>query len=135
MGGRRPRQLFIIRNEQVHPEWKKIQPQLKYIAIRAIDTLLKSQGVGDLFRLYVYAQRDEFDYNLAYIPADFTARPTSTFDTAYMNQLFQLGYSLACCGFPWKKYPPGFDPDRGGTQPVPWATRWPGQVLTRMQPS
>ena len=112
-GGRqRPRQLFIIRNEQVHPEWKNVKPQLTSIASRAIDTLLKSQGVGDLFRLYVYAQRDKYDYNLAYIPADFTARPTSTFDTAYMNQLFQLGYDLACCGYPWRKYPPGFEPFR-----------------------
>jgi len=115
----RPRQLFIIRNEQVHPEWKKIKPQLKYIALRAIDTMLKSQGVGDLFRLYAYAQRDNYDYNLAYIPADFTPRPTSTFDTAYMNQLFQLGYNLASQGYPWKKYPPGFEPDRGGKEPGP----------------
>jgi len=112
-GGQRPRQLFIIRNEQVYPEWKEVKPQLKYIAIRAINTLLKSQGVGDLFRLYVYAQRDGFDYNLAYIPADFTTRPASAFDTAYMNQLFQLGYDLACCGYPWKKYPPGFEPHKG----------------------
>jgi predicted acylesterase/phospholipase RssA len=119
VGGRRPRQLFIIRNEQVHPEWEKVRPQLKYIATRAIDTLLKSQGLGDLFRLYVYAQRDGFDYNLAYIPADFTGKPTSTFDTAYMNQLFQLGYNLACCGFSWRKYPPGFEPNRGGRQPGP----------------
>ena len=107
---RRPRRLFIIRNERVHPAWKDVKPQLKHIATRAIDTLLKSQGVGDLFRLYVYAQRDTFDYNLAYIPADFTARPASSFDTAYMHRLFRLGYDLACCGSPWKKYPPGFDP-------------------------
>jgi hypothetical protein len=112
--GQRPRQLFIIRNEQVYPEWKKVKPQLRHIATRAIDTLLKSQGVGDLFRLYIYAQRDKFDYNLAYIPANFTTRPTSPFDTAYMNRLFQLGYDLACCGHPWRKYPPGFEPCRGG---------------------
>ncbi len=112
--GRRPRQLFIIRNEQVHPEWQKVKPQLRHIATRSIDTLLKSQGVGDLFRLYVYAQRDGFDYNLAYIPEQFTARPTSSFDTAYMNRLFQLGYELACCGYPWKKQPPGFEPRQGG---------------------
>jgi predicted acylesterase/phospholipase RssA len=110
--GQRPRQLFIIRNEQVYPEWQKVKPQLKYIATRAIDTLLKSQGVGDLYRLYVYAQRDKFDYNLAYIPANFTARPTSPFDKAYMNRLFQLGYDLASRGFAWRKYPPGFEPRR-----------------------
>jgi len=42
-----------MRHEQVHPEWEKVKPQLKYIATRAIDTRLKSQGVGDLFRLSV----------------------------------------------------------------------------------
>ena len=131
VGGQRPRQLFIIRNEQVYPEWKEVKPQLKYIATRAIDTLLKSQGVGDLFRLYVYAQRDKFDYNLAYIPANFTARPATPFDKAYMNQLFELGYDLACCGFPWRKYPPGFEPCRSGEQPGP-----PGQpaVPTKSSP-
>jgi hypothetical protein len=106
---RRPRKLFIIRNEQVHPEWQEVKPQLKHIAVRTIDTLLKSQGVGDLFRLYVFAQRDQFDYNLAYIPPDFAPRPTSTFDTAYMNELFRFGYQLACCGQPWRKYPPGYE--------------------------
>lgn len=107
----RPRRLFIIRNEQVHPEWQEVKPQLKHIAIRTISTLLKSQGIGDLFRLYVFAQRDQFDYNLAYIPPDFTSRPTSSFDTVYMNELFQKGYQLACCGQPWHKYPPGYEPD------------------------
>jgi hypothetical protein len=113
---RRPRKLFIIRNEQVHPEWQEVKPQLKHIAIRTIDTLLKTQGVGDLFRLYVFAQRDQFDYNLAYIPPDFTPRPISSFDTAYMNKLFHLGYQLACCGQHWRKYPPGYEPVPLGEQ-------------------
>ncbi|MCU0587646.1 MAG: patatin-like phospholipase family protein [Syntrophobacteraceae bacterium] len=106
----RPRRLFIIRNEQVHPEWQEVKPQLKHIAIRTIDTLLKSQGVGDLFRLYVFAQRDQFDYNLVYIQPEFTQRPTSAFDTAYMNELFQKGYQMGCCGQPWRKHPPGYEP-------------------------
>ena len=28
-------------------------------------------GVGDLYELYLYAQRNKIDYNLAYIPGDF----------------------------------------------------------------
>lgn len=123
----RPRRLFIIRNEQVHPEWLKVKPQLKHIAIRAIDTLLKSQGVGDLFRLYVFAQRDQFDYNLVYIQPDFTERPTSSFDTDYMNELFQKGYQLACCGQPWRKYPPGYEPtpsrEQGDSRDLPMASQ------------
>jgi hypothetical protein len=36
-----------------------------------------------------------------------------------MNQLFQLGYDLASNGYPWRKYPPGFEPHRGGKDPGP----------------
>ena len=108
IAGQRDRRLYIIRNEQVYPQWKNIKPQLKDIASRAVDSLLKSQGIGDLFRLYTYAQRDDLDYNLAFIPKDFTLKSTSEFDTAYMNALFKVGHDMGCCGYPWSKAPPDF---------------------------
>jgi predicted acylesterase/phospholipase RssA len=112
IGGQRDRKLYIIRNEQVYPQYKKVKPQLKDIAGRAIDSLLKSQGIGDLYRLYTYAKRDDMDYNLAFIPKDFHATSASEFDTAYMNALFNVGYNMACCGYPWTKHPPDFSPNR-----------------------
>jgi hypothetical protein len=72
-----------------------------------------------LFRLYAYAQRDDLDYNLAFIPRDFTAKSTSEFDSAYMDALFQIGYQMACCGYPWSKYPPDFNPRKYGQPPPP----------------
>ena len=116
-GGSRDRRLYIIRNEQVYAEWKNVKPQLKDIASRAIDSLIKSQGIGDLYRLYTYAKRDDFDYNLAFIPRDFTAKSTSEFDTAYMNALFQVGYQMASRGYPWSKYPPDFNPGKYDQKP------------------
>lgn len=112
IGGQRDRRLYIIRNEQVYPAWKKVKPELKDIASRAIDSLLKSQGIGDLYRLYAYAKRDDLDYNLAFIPKDFNVKPTSEFDTAYMSALFQVGYGMARRGYPWSKYPPDFNPSK-----------------------
>jgi predicted acylesterase/phospholipase RssA len=112
IGGQRDRKLYIIRNEQVYPQYKKVKYQLKDIASRAIDSLLKSQGVGDLYRLYTYAKRDDLDYNLAFIPKDFHATSTSEFDTAYMNALFQVGYNMAAKGYPWTKHPPDYSPNR-----------------------
>ncbi len=112
IGGQRDRKIYIIRNEQVYPNYKRIKPQLKDIASRAIDSLLKSQGVGDLFRLYTYAKRDDLDYNLAFIPKDFHGTYTSEFDTAYMNSLFQVGYNMACREYPWSKHPPDYSPSR-----------------------
>ena len=85
IGGQRDRKLYIIRNQQVYPQWKDVKPQLKYLASRAIDSLIKAQSVGDLYRLNVYAQRDGLDYNLAYIPRDFPVKAKSEFDKSYMN--------------------------------------------------
>ncbi len=109
---RRSRVLYIIRNSQIKPEWEEVRPRLAAIGSRAIATLIKTQGIGDLYRLYVFAQRDKIDYNLAAIPSDRApSRPREPFQRAYMNALFDLGYEMASRGYPWLKHPPGFDPD------------------------
>jgi hypothetical protein len=106
----RPRKLYIIRNAQVTHEYSSIKPYIGDIGTRAISSLTKYQGVGDLYRIYVLAQRDGIDYNLAYIPAAFHPKRESEFDTKYMNQEFDLAYNLARSGYKWHKYPPGFEP-------------------------
>ena len=108
----RPRKLYIIRNAQVSPEYESIKPHIGDIGTRAISSLTKFQGVGDLYRIYVLAQRDGIDYNLAFIPVDFHPKRTSEFDTKYMNEEFNLAYNLARSGYKWSKYPPGFEPEK-----------------------
>jgi len=106
----RPRKLYIIRNAQVSPEYESVKPHIWAIGPRAMSSLTKYQGVGDLYRIYVLAQRDGIDYNLAFIPVDFHPKRTSEFDTKYMNQEFELAYNLARSGYRWSKHPPGFEP-------------------------
>ena len=110
-GQRRIRRLYIIRNQSVHPEWENVKPQLKYIAVRAIDSLIKSQSPARSYRLYAYAKRDDFDYNLAYVPKTFHEQQTTMFDPVYMNKLFALGYKLGQSGYQWDHYPYGFNPN------------------------
>jgi predicted acylesterase/phospholipase RssA len=107
----RPKVLYIIRNGPVKPSWDKVRPRLVPIAARAIDTLIKAQGVGDLYRLMAFARRDKMDFNLAAIPGDFPPPPEDMFDQAYMNKLFDFAYETARNGYPWKKYPPFFEPE------------------------
>jgi hypothetical protein len=45
-----------------------------------VSSLIKSQGVGDLYELYVFAKANGIDYNLAYIPGDFIDTSTQAFD-------------------------------------------------------
>jgi predicted acylesterase/phospholipase RssA len=104
----RPKVLYIIRNGPIQPRWEKVRPRLRPIASRAIDTLIKTQGVGDLYRLMAFSQRDGMDFNLAALPEDFPAAP-EMFDQAYMKRLFDLGFDLARQGYPWKKRPPFFE--------------------------
>jgi patatin-like phospholipase len=102
------RRAYIIRNGRVDPEYKAVKPRTLSIAGRAVSSLIKSQGVGDLNELYLFARRNGIDYNLAYIPGDFPDTSTQAFDPVYMSKLFDIGYNLAAAGYPWKKVPPEF---------------------------
>jgi len=100
------RRAYIIRNGHVAPEYKAVKARTLSIAGRAVSSLIKSQGVGDLYELYVFARKNNIDYNLAYIPGDFIDTSTAAFDPIYMSKLYDLGYQMAAAGYPWKKTPP-----------------------------
>ena len=106
----RKRVLFIIRNARMDAERVSVERRTLAIAGRAIASLTRSQGIGDLYRVYTTAQRDGIDFNLAYIPASFDAPRTQNFDTHYMNALYKSGEQLARSGYQWEKYPPGYAP-------------------------
>jgi hypothetical protein len=108
VGIARERRAYIIRNSRLDPDWSQVERRTLSIAGRAISSLIQTQGVGDLYRIYVTAQRDGVDYNLAYIPETFTTLLKEPFDTAYMRELFRVGYDLAAKGYPWAKAPPGW---------------------------
>jgi hypothetical protein len=100
------RRLYIIRNGRVAPEFKAVKASTLAIAGRSISTLIKTQGVGDLYQMYELARSNNVAYNLAYIPADFPDTSTEAFDPKYMSQLFELGFKLGESGTEWKKTPP-----------------------------
>lgn len=100
--------LYVIRNARLRPEWEDVPRNTFSILGRALWSLIQTQGVGDLYRIYLAAQRDGIDFNLAHIPEAFTTPFTQPFDTEYMNELFRLGYGMGVAGYPWAKAPPGY---------------------------
>lgn len=104
----RERHLYIVRNARLDPKWAEIKRRTFSIAGRAISALIQTQGIGDLYRIYVAANRDKIDFNLASIPETFKTELPEAFDPKYMNELFELGYNLAARGYPWAKFPPGY---------------------------
>ncbi|HWL92980.1 MAG TPA: patatin-like phospholipase family protein [Phycisphaerae bacterium] len=116
-GVTRERRAYVIRNARLDPDWAEVDRRLMPIAVRAIDSLLHTQGIGDLYRIYTNAQRDGIDFNLAYIPANFKVVSKEPFDTVYMTKLFDVGFDLAKKGYPWEKTPPGYEIAPGTTSP------------------
>ena len=108
LGQTRSRSVYIIRNGTFAPKYKKMEPSTLAIASRAISTLILNQGIGDIYRMYTDAKRDHTDFNVASIPADFSAPNTSDFDPVYMKALYKEGYDMAKTGTEWQKVPPGF---------------------------
>jgi len=103
----RKRVLYIIRNARLDADWASVERRTLNIATRAIGSLTRTQGVGDLYRIYATAQRDGIDYNLTYIPRTFNTPHNEEFDTAYMRSLFDVGFQSGSVR-QWQKYPPGF---------------------------
>jgi hypothetical protein len=100
------RRFYVIVNGYVTPQHDAVKPLTMAIAGRAVSTLLKNQGVGDLYRLYEFCRRNGIDFNLAYIPGDIQDTSTAPFDPVFMTKLYNAGYQMARRGYPWQKQPP-----------------------------
>jgi hypothetical protein len=103
------RRLYVIKNGRIDPEWQPVRENVMSITTRSIDTLIKNQGIGDLYRIYSICKRDGIDFNLASIPSDFREARKGPFDGGYMNALFDRGYDLASHNYSWVKSPPGLE--------------------------
>jgi len=101
-------EVYVIRNAFLDPDYDGVKRNILPIATRSTDSLIRTQGVGDLYQIDVLCERDGNDFSLAWIPADFTEEPAKGFDPVYMGKLYQRGYEMARGGHPWQEHPPGF---------------------------
>lgn len=101
--------VYVVRNSKLVPEWREMQPRFVPVLERSIDSLIRTQGIGDMYRMYLGARRDNLDYHLAYIPDDFEVESNEVFDPEYMKALYGRGYDLARNGYPWSLTPPEYN--------------------------
>ncbi|UCG14714.1 MAG: hypothetical protein JSU72_09820 [Deltaproteobacteria bacterium] len=81
------------------------------IAGRTINKMIKASALGDLYRIYTFAKEEGFAFNDVDIPIDLEFTGKEDFDPEEMKRLFNVGYSLAISGDPWKRTPPGLSSD------------------------
>lgn len=101
------RRVYVIRNGRIGPEHKVVKAGTLSIASRSVSTLIKYQGIGDLYRISEFSRRNGIQFRLGYIPTGFRDTSTEVFDKAYMTKLYALGYEQAKSGFKWRRTPPG----------------------------
>lgn len=94
-------EIYVIRNAKLTPAWATVETSLISLASRSLSSLIRTQGIGDLYRIYFSTQRDGLCFKLAYIPSDFTAQSDETFDIEYMKALFERGHNLITSEHPW----------------------------------
>ncbi len=100
--------IYVIRNGYLNAHWSEVDLGLGSILISSLDTIIRTQGLGDLYRIYLGAVRDKAKFKLAYIPDDFDAESKELFDPEYMKALFEFGFEQARKGYDWASSPPGF---------------------------
>ena len=99
----------VLRNAYLEPHRQTVKRRLAPIAARTIDSLMRTQGIGDLYQMYLVTQRDGLDYHLAYIPGAFGDAQEERSGLDYITALYRCGCAQARAGYPWETTPPGID--------------------------
>nr|WP_085972881.1 patatin-like phospholipase family protein [Bradyrhizobium sp. ORS 278] len=106
--------LYVIRNARIDPEWDSVGADVLSVTQRSLTTLIKNQGIGDIYRIYTVAKFNNIDFNLASVPADFQVKPNGAFDRTYMTALFDRGFEMGRRGYPWVRSLPGLQSNEHG---------------------
>ena len=100
--------IYLIRNAYIHPQYKVIEPRLLPIAGRSIDSLIRTQGIGDFFRISALAERDGLDLDVTWIPDEvhdeLGLESTEAFDPEYMSALFDYAHKRTLAGETWTDF-------------------------------
>ena len=100
-----PARAWVIRNGRLDPEWASVDRRTLGILGRAITSMIAASGYNDVVQIYAAAERDQVDYNLAFIGRDFTVEYDKPFEQSYMRPLYEYGRERALRGDAWVKSP------------------------------
>ncbi len=56
--------VYMTRNSFLDPDYQVIKRNVLPIASRTTDSLIRTQGIGDLYQIYALCRRDGNDFNL-----------------------------------------------------------------------
>ena len=100
--------LFLIIDGEVDPEYQHVRRRLTPITNRTIGTLIKVSAWSALYRMYLHARADGYEFRFVGLPDDYESESTHPYDPADMKRMFNIGYEMGRSGKDWRSTPPGF---------------------------
>ncbi|NQX87312.1 MAG: patatin-like phospholipase family protein [Halioglobus sp.] len=95
---------YVIRNSRIQPRYDPVRARLPDIAGRSVSSLIRTQGIGDAYRIAAVTYRDGIELEMTWIPANAPSDPgNEVFDPAYMSALFEFGYQRVINGRAWSE--------------------------------
>ena len=99
--------IFVIHNGQLIPVPDPVRRSLPAIAMRVIDASGRAAVMGDLFRIYGAAMKQQASFRWVTIPDHVSMDGDEVFDPVKMSKLYDIGYRMAVGGDAWANVPPG----------------------------
>jgi hypothetical protein len=101
-------ELYIIVNTGLGRDFKVVERFAPSILTQAVGAAVKVDTRMMLDRALIVAKRSGVPFNVATIPAGFSAPSKGPFDPGYMGPLFQTGYELGKSANPFSTEPPPY---------------------------
>jgi hypothetical protein len=109
LGRNLDRRLWVIVNNDLVPPHRELRPRIFDVGGAAVSSLIRGSGVGDVYRLYAIAERDDIAFNVTWIPPETPCpAPQEDFDRAFMTCLYDHAGDLFRAGQLWRDAPPFF---------------------------
>lgn len=106
---KRPKRIaYIIRSGNIVADYENKDYSMVDLLRRSISSLIKTQAIGDLYRISYFCKKNDIEFKLEYIPKEFLRTNNEFFDKDYMSELYNLGYQHGLKGGLWKNTPPEF---------------------------
>ena len=101
-------QLYIVVNSGLQPDFQVVQRSTPIILSQAVGMAVKVDLRLMLDRSFIAAKNGGIGFNVATIPADFSAPNRGAFDPNYMRALFDAGYAQGKSANPFAAQPPPY---------------------------
>lgn len=99
--------IFVIHNGQLVSPPDPVRRSIPAISTRVIDVTGRTAVMGDLFRIYGDAAREQASFRWVTIPDAVSVSSEEVFDPIAMGKLYDIGYQMGARGDAWANLPPG----------------------------